>query len=180
LVAAIASGGQLAGLLDALRDREAQLLTVEAQCAEARVARLPRAAELARIRCEIGALAASWRRVLADEPANARPIISMLLQGRMTFSPLDLPAAKRGGRPGDRKRCERWELRGDGTLSGLFSRELFPQGIGEPLREKFPHGIGEQFPKGLRPQPDQTPKERRPDRRESPALAADSRAWPCP
>ena len=56
------------------------------------------------------ALAHSWRHVLTQEPLHARPILSKLLVGRVTFTPLAEP--------------RRWELSGRGTLSGLFDAVL--------------------------------------------------------
>ena len=58
--------------------------------------------------------ATSWRRVLLEEPLYARPILSKLLVGRVTFTPLAEP--------------KRWELRGHGTLAGVFAAECFPEG----------------------------------------------------
>ena len=42
-------------------------------------------------------LAADWRRVLVDDPMNARPIVSSLLKGRVMFTPIEpavLPASR--------------------------------------------------------------------------------------
>jgi len=40
-----------------------------------------------RMRGELLTLAGSWRRVFADDPTHARPIISSLLKGRVTIAP---------------------------------------------------------------------------------------------
>jgi hypothetical protein len=56
---------------------------------------------------------------MADDPTNARPIISSLLVGRVTITPLA---------------AHRWNLRGMGTLAGLFSRKLLPLVV-RPHRE---------------------------------------------
>ena len=55
-------------------------------------------------------LAGLWRTVLAHDQAHARPIVAALLNGRVTITP----------------KLERkvWELRGAGTLVGLFSGEI--------------------------------------------------------
>jgi hypothetical protein len=58
-------------------------------------------------------LAGPWRRVLVDDPTNARPIVPSLLIGRVTFTPK--PAAEK-----------RWILSGAGSLAGLFERTIFP------------------------------------------------------
>jgi site-specific DNA recombinase len=123
LVAAIAAGGQLPGLLDGLREREAAMVRLEADRAAIRSQRRLQASDTARVRNELNTLAADWRRVLADDPMHARPIVSSLLQGRVTFTPM---AERR-----------RWELRGKGTLAGLFSREIFPSGL-RPQRDSNP------------------------------------------
>ena len=69
-------------------------------------------------------LASTWRRVLTDDPTNARPIVSSLLKGRVTFTPLSKPGW--------------WRLRGHGHLSGLFERAWtgrvhVPSGKSEPV-----------------------------------------------
>jgi hypothetical protein len=58
------------------------------------------------LRSEVLTLADSWRRVLADDAHNARPIISSLLIGRVSIAPTMKP--------------REWEMRGEGTLAGLF------------------------------------------------------------
>jgi hypothetical protein len=40
---------------------------------------------------ELLARADDWRRILADAPTNARPIVSSLLNGRVTLTPLSKP-----------------------------------------------------------------------------------------
>ncbi|MBZ5560594.1 MAG: recombinase family protein [Acidobacteriia bacterium] len=112
LVAAIAAGGELPGLLDALSAREVRYGRLQADRDAVRAQRRLRASEAGNVRDELIALANSWRQVLAADPVNARPIVSSLLIGRVTITPL-----------AERKR---WELRGEGTLTGLFSREVFP------------------------------------------------------
>jgi site-specific DNA recombinase len=123
LVNAIAVGGQLDGLLEALKAREARRSELKDQLLALRRARIPTAADAARVRSELTALASSWRKVLANDPTNARPIITRLLNGRVTITP-------------DPKRRQ-WELQGEGTLAGLFSREIFPSGW-RPHRDSNP------------------------------------------
>jgi hypothetical protein len=72
------------------------------------------AADAARVRDELMELAQSWRRVLADDPTHARPIVSSLLRGRVTFT----PGAERN----------RWTVSREGTLIGLFRGEIYPSG----------------------------------------------------
>jgi DNA invertase Pin-like site-specific DNA recombinase len=123
LVAAIAAGGQLAGLLDALQAREQERARVEAEQAAVRAQAPLRASDARRVRGELLTLAASWRTVLADDPSHARPIVSSLLKGRVTFTPMDHP--------------KEWEVRGAGTLVEMFSR-LFVQGVIRPQRDSNP------------------------------------------
>jgi hypothetical protein len=109
LVTAIAAGGQLTGLLDALQARERERTRLQAEraavCTPASFT--PRDAE--RVRGELLSLAASWRHVLADDPTHARPIVSALLKGRVTITPT-------------RAQARMWTLSGEGTLVGLFER----------------------------------------------------------
>ena len=112
---AIAAGGELAGLLGALRTRETTIEGLRSELAGRRTQRHPGRADVARIRAEMMTFADSWRRVLAEDSVNARPIVAGLLKGRVTFTP-----------QGERKV---WEIRGEGTLIGLFSRIIYPLGI---------------------------------------------------
>jgi hypothetical protein len=57
--------------------------------------------------------ATSWRRVLLEDTDNARPIVTSLLVGRVTIAPTT--------------NSREWEMRGEGTLTGLFER-TFPLG----------------------------------------------------
>jgi hypothetical protein len=115
LVTAIATGGQLDGLLLALQAREARRLELESRRDQMRSERRLSAPDADRMRDELLTLAGWWRRVLADDPMNARPIIASLLKGRVTFTPLE-----------ERRR---WRLTGEGTLIGLFSREVTGRGL---------------------------------------------------
>lgn len=127
LVAAIATGGQLDGLLEALRTRQAKRATLEAERRAMRVERRLEASDAARVRGELMALTQSWRMVLADDPVHARPIVTQLLKGRVTITPMTV--AKR-----------RWTLRGEGTLTGVFGMVIFPSGW-RPQRDSNPTGI---------------------------------------
>jgi hypothetical protein len=110
LVTAIATGGgDLPGLLDALRTRDRRREEIEAARAAVRSQRRLRSSDMARVRDELMTLAGSWRQVLSDDPTNARPIVSGLLKGRVTYTPLSF---------------RKWELRGESSLFGLFSRGL--------------------------------------------------------
>ena len=79
-----------------------------------RAQRRPGRGEAATIRKDVMQLARSWRQVLAEDPDHWRPIVSSLLIGRVTIT----PAAN----------SRQWELRGEGTFAGLFSKTIFPSG----------------------------------------------------
>jgi hypothetical protein len=74
--------------------------------------------ETARVRDELLALAHSWRDVLAHDIPNARPIVTDLLVGRLTY----VPTTER----------HTWIVRGEGTLKGLFSRAFVALGGTSP------------------------------------------------
>ena len=113
LVSAIAAGGKLDSLLTALHERETKLEGLRADLAALRSQRRPWRSEVASIRADVLTLAGSWRRVLAEDPRNARPIVSALLIGRVTIRPTT---------------PRQWELSGEGTLVGLFRKRVFPLG----------------------------------------------------
>jgi site-specific DNA recombinase len=134
LATAIATGGPLDGLLLALQAREQRRSGLRAERERLRTQKRLQASEIATVRNDLVTLSNEWRRVLADDPANARPIISSLLKGRVTFTPLSKPGW--------------WQLRGDGHLSGLFSNEWTG-------RVRVPNGIRTRVLalKGPRPRP---------------------------
>jgi hypothetical protein len=80
-----------------------------------------------RARNELLTLADSWRRVLADDPLHARPIVSSLLAGRVTIAP---------------KAPKRWIMIGNGSLIGLFERVVV---AGVPLGMASPRGKHDVF-----------------------------------
>ncbi len=121
LVDAIAAGGELSGLLQALhaRERQAEALRTERAALNAQRAQTVDVEEL---RDELWRVIAEWRATLAAAPEEARPLLSQLLTGRVTFTPLP---------------SRRWRMTGSGTLAGLFARELspiFPVGMASPSR----------------------------------------------
>jgi len=117
LVEAITAGGQLDGLVQALQAREARRRELAARREQMRSERRLRASDAARVRDDLMTLATSWRQVLVDDPANARPVVSSLLKGRVAFT----PTAKAG----------EWEARGKGSFEQLFTR-VFPSGMASP------------------------------------------------
>lgn len=127
LVSAIAAGGPLESLVAGVTERERRrsALTSELQAIAAQ--RPARTADTARLRWDLLSLASEWRLVLADDPQHARPIVSQLLVGRVSFLPLETKG--------------RWEMKGEGTLAGLFTREVFPS-VWRPRRDSQICGSG--------------------------------------
>jgi ssDNA-binding Zn-finger/Zn-ribbon topoisomerase 1 len=117
LATAIATGGEMEGLLEALRSRERLKSALESDRQAMRAERRLEASEARQVRADLQGLASSWRSVLAGDAINARPIVSSLLIGRVRIEPSD-------------KR--RWTISGAGTLAGLFSRVLVPFGVTSP------------------------------------------------
>jgi site-specific DNA recombinase len=113
LASAIASGGQLGALVDALREREARRVILTEQ-RQTMAARRPQAIDAGRVRGQLSQLAGDWRQILGGAPQHARPIVAKLLHGRVQFRPVE---------PGQ------WEMTGRGTLAGLFSQQVFPVGM---------------------------------------------------
>jgi site-specific DNA recombinase len=116
LMAAVTSGEQVAGLLEALRALDRRRRDLESQQAAIASRRPVSARDGRHLRDELIALGAEWRRVLADDPTDARPIVSSLLVGRVTFAALD--------------ERHRWRVTGEGTLSGLFNRIFTTTAVG--------------------------------------------------
>jgi site-specific DNA recombinase len=123
LVAAVASGGSLEALVAALKAREERLGDLRRQVNAARAEKRVSSFDHATTRRELLTLAGDWRKVLATDPLNARPIVSTLLDGRLTITPTGTP--------------KQWELEGRGTLIGLFSGQIFPSVI-RPHRDSNP------------------------------------------
>jgi hypothetical protein len=105
------------GLTEALRALDHRQKELEARQHAVDGRRGLSARESRHVRDELLAKAASSHRALADDPMNARAIVSSLLKGRVTFAPLE-------------KRS--WELRGTGTLGGLFVHQLLSVGGTSP------------------------------------------------
>jgi hypothetical protein len=84
LVTAIATGGELGGLLEALRTRDRRREELDAARVAVRSQQSMQASDVSRVRDELMTLAGSWRQVLADDPIHARPIMSALLKGRVS------------------------------------------------------------------------------------------------
>ena len=85
-------------------------MALRADVAAVRAAPRLQAVDVTTVRRDLLDLADAWRSVLGHDPTNARPIVTALLIGRVTMTPTT-----------ERKV---WKLRGKGTLSGLFTREI--------------------------------------------------------
>ncbi len=78
LAAAVASGGDLSPLLEALKTREREYASLKSELALLAARDDVRSLDGPRIQRELQTLANEWRRVLADDPKNARPIATKL------------------------------------------------------------------------------------------------------
>jgi site-specific DNA recombinase len=125
IVSAIATGGEMAGLVEALQERERRLLALQADRAAVAANRRLDTREIAQLRVQLVELAGTWRHVLADDPAHARPIVSALLKGRVMYTPI-----------GEK----RWQMSGEGTYAGLFTKDVLPFGMASPTGFE-PEGI---------------------------------------
>ena len=128
LVAAIAAGGELAGLVDGLRERERRRTALESERRAIASQRRSQTASRGTLRRELLELAEEWRSVLAHDSENARPVVLRLLEGRVAFEPLA---------------DGRWRMTGRGTLAGLFTAELTPGGF--PVGMASPEGVEPSF-----------------------------------
>jgi hypothetical protein len=86
---AIAAGGEISGLLDGLKAREATLTALKSELETIAQPRAAHAFDARRARDELQAIAREWRQVLTEGPGHARPIIAKLLTGRVTLQPLE-------------------------------------------------------------------------------------------
>jgi len=109
LVQAIAVGGDLDDLVEALRVRKQRRQELEQQLRVFRSRPPMTDAEIRRMRLARLAQVNGVRQILREEPEHARPIIETLLVGRVTFT----PTGRRS-----------WKLEGTGTLCGLFQNNL--------------------------------------------------------
>ena len=85
---AIASAPNIPGLLEKRRDCDRRRKKLEHERQAFAASRPIKRADMAIIREQLLELAGSWRRVLVDDPAHARPIVLSLLKGRVTYTPL--------------------------------------------------------------------------------------------
>jgi hypothetical protein len=87
LTTALADGGNLSSLLAAIRSREGRRDMLRAEVATRRSASDIAAQDLDEILPELRRRMNDWRRVLVDEPPQARQMLRTLLEGRIVFTP---------------------------------------------------------------------------------------------
>lgn len=117
LVHAIATEGHVPDLVSALQTRDSRSQELEREFSMIRPHRAVAAAELGRVRREVTDRARAWRTLL-EGVDEARPLVSSLLVGRVTFTPL----TKRRS----------WDLRGEGSVAGLFQK-IVSAGMASPI-----------------------------------------------
>lgn len=87
LTTALADGGNLASLLTAVRGREERRDMLREEVAAHRSASAIGAQDLDAILPELRRRMNDWRRVLVEEPSQARQMLRALLEGRIVFTP---------------------------------------------------------------------------------------------
>ena len=118
LTAALAAGGALASLLDAIRQRERQLETLALDLDLARAAAGALELPLDVIMPEVRRRLTDWQLVLTEESAQSRQMLRSLLRGRLVFTPLAEPKAVR--------------IAGEGDVRGLFEGLIDSQALASP------------------------------------------------
>jgi hypothetical protein len=88
LTEAIVSGGDIASLVVALREREARCREVRAWLATVE-APAPSVGTMRDLERRLRARLQNWKGVLRRQTAEARPLLGRLLEGRLTFTPHD-------------------------------------------------------------------------------------------
>jgi hypothetical protein len=91
LTAAVASGGDLSSLLEALRERERRRDRLRAEVAELERAQVLSGADVAKLEADLRDRLADWRGLLRRHPSQARQLVRALLVGRLVFTPETTP-----------------------------------------------------------------------------------------
>jgi hypothetical protein len=86
LTDAVASGGDLASLVTALREREARIREMRARPGTIEVP-APSTATMRDLERRLRARLHGWRGLLRRQTAQARPLLGRLLDGRLVFTP---------------------------------------------------------------------------------------------
>ncbi len=106
LTDAIAAGGDLPALVQAIKEREGQRARCERDLAALDAAARAGRLDTRRTEAEIRRRLLDWQGLLARQPAEARQILQVFLVGRLTFTPI----------PDER----RYALTGEGTFERLL------------------------------------------------------------
>ena len=85
LTAAVAQGGDLTALVEAIRAREQRRRTLQEEVAGLQGLRPVTALDLQQIQREVETRLADWRGLLSRQPAQSRQILKKLLVGRIVF-----------------------------------------------------------------------------------------------
>ena len=117
LTAAVAIGGNLKGLVAALREREADRTRTQ-DALDALDRPIVQARSAAESRAVIRKKLDDWRGLLRDHAPKARQLVRKLIQGRIIFQPN--PAAKT------------YTFEATGTISGFLAGIVCPQGVASP------------------------------------------------
>jgi site-specific DNA recombinase len=120
LVGAIATGGRLEGLLEAVRAREARRAELRRRLTAIEGRRPVIGLDDARLRRGLLARLADWRGLLIRQVSEARPILATLLADRMTFT-------------AHHDSAKAWyEFRGVATLGQVLTGIVLPKGMVAP------------------------------------------------
>jgi hypothetical protein len=130
--AAVADGGELASLLDALKEREADRERLRRQLANSQRAGRKTVATPSKLREEVEEKLADWRGVLTRQTTTARQIVKKLLVCPLLFTP----------RQGD-DGTPYYEFEGEGTLAKMLVSLTQPLSVASPARLAVSFKIGE-------------------------------------
>jgi site-specific DNA recombinase len=110
LTTGIAAGGELASLITALKEREADRQRLRRQLASAEHAERKTVAVPSKLREELEGKLADWRGVLSRHTPRARQIVKKLLVGPLRFTPRH-----------DRDGTPYYEFEGEGSLEKMLT-----------------------------------------------------------
>ena len=120
LTTALASGGDLSSLVEAIRDREQRRETLAAQLAQLAQVRDLQGQNVADLERRLRAKLANWRELLRREAQEARQILQALISERITFTP-----GEQGG-----QRVYRYQ--GTFTIGPLLEGVIDPRALASP------------------------------------------------
>ena len=103
------SDGELAPLVKALKDRQDELIALEARIAQSKTAPSGMLTEVKRLEKEAKKRLTDLQGTFERNPQEARRLMETLLKGKLTFTPTERPAGKR------------YRVEGKLTLGGVLS-----------------------------------------------------------